>query len=107
MNHNATLAIVAVVTAMTLTAVAFAIPQQALAYRHHNNHNNHNNHKNSIKVDQQVNQQNSCTGVSVLPPMMRSTEGLSGNGFPNGSDGSSVSGTVCLNSGNNSVDIHK
>ena len=63
MNHNATLAIVAVVAAMTLTAVAFAIPQQALAYRHHNNHNN--NHKNSIKVDQQVNQQNSCTGVPV------------------------------------------
>jgi hypothetical protein len=44
---------------MTLTAAAFAIPQQALAYRHHNNHNNHNN---SIKVDQQINQLNNCTG---------------------------------------------
>ena len=62
MNHNVTLAIVAVVAAMTLTAVAFAIPQQALAYRHHSNHNNHNNHNNSIKVDQQINQLNSCTG---------------------------------------------
>jgi hypothetical protein len=101
MNHNATLAIVAVVTAMTLTAVAFAIPQQALAYRHHNNHNNNNNHKNSIKVDQQVNQQNSCTGESV----MQTTPDFTGSGFP--TDGGSVSGTVCLNSGDNSVDIHK
>jgi hypothetical protein len=48
MNHNVTLGIVAIVAAMTLTAVAFAIPQQALAYRHHN----HNNHNNSLKVDQ-------------------------------------------------------
>jgi len=40
MNHNVTLSIAAVVAAMALTAVAFAIPQQALAhYRHHNNHN--------------------------------------------------------------------
>ncbi len=60
MNHNVTLAIVAIVAAMKLTAVAFAIPQQALAYRHHNNHNNHNN---SIKVDQQINQLNNCTGA--------------------------------------------
>jgi len=104
MNHNATLAIVAVVTAMTLTAVAFAIPQQALAYKHHNNNNSH---KNSIKVDQQVNQQNSCTGVQVQPPMMDSTAAISGNGIPSGSSDSSVSGTVCLNSGDNSVDIHK
>ena len=55
MNHNVTLAIVAIIAATTLTAVAFAIPQQALAYKHHNNHNNH---KNSIKVDQQINQEN-------------------------------------------------
>ncbi len=54
MNHNVTLGIVAIVAAMTLTAVAFAIPQQALAYRHHN-------HNNSIKVDQQINQLNNCT----------------------------------------------
>jgi hypothetical protein len=57
MNHNVTIGIVAIVAAMTLTAVAFAIPQQALAYRHHN----HNNHNNSIKVDQQINQLNNCT----------------------------------------------
>jgi len=58
MNHNLTLGIVAIVAAMTLTAVAFAIPQQALAYRHHNHNHNHNN---SLKVDQQINQLNNCT----------------------------------------------
>ncbi|MDQ6668982.1 MAG: hypothetical protein M3Y53_12265 [Thermoproteota archaeon] len=57
MNHNVTLGIVAIVAAMTLTAVALAIPQQALAYRHHNHHH----HNNSIKVDQQINQLNNCT----------------------------------------------
>ena len=56
MNHNLTLGIVATVAAMTLTAVAFAIPQQALAYKHHNH-----NHNNSLKVDQQINQLNNCT----------------------------------------------
>src|SRR5712692_8839811 len=106
MNHKATLAIVAVVAAMTLTAVAFAIPQQALAYKQHNNHNNH---KNSIKVDQQVNQQNSCTGVPVRHPPSSSTLGVSTLSLTGGSvsDGSSVSSTVCLNHGDNSVDIHK
>ncbi len=54
MNHNLTLGIVAIVAAMT--AVAFAIPQQALAYKHHNH-----NHNNSLKVDQQINQLNNCT----------------------------------------------
>ena len=56
MNHNLTLGIVAIIAAMTLTAVAFAIPQQALAYRHHNH-----NHNNSLKADQQINQLNNCT----------------------------------------------
>ena len=101
MNHNATLAIVAVVAAMTLTAVAFAIPQQALAYRHHNNNNN--NHKNSIKVDQQVNQQNSCTGVQ--DQVYKGDPG--GSGIQTGSISDGSSGTVCLNFGDNSADIHK
>jgi hypothetical protein len=109
-DHNVTLATVAVVAAMTLTAVAFAIPQQALAYKRHNNHNNH---KNSIKVDQQVNQQNRCTGVPVdnikTLDNTGSTLGVSTFSLTGGSvsDGSSVSGTVCLNQGDNSVDIHK
>jgi hypothetical protein len=54
MNHNITLGIVGIVAAMALTAVAFTIPQQALAYKHHHNHN-------SVKVDQQINQINNCT----------------------------------------------
>jgi hypothetical protein len=58
MNHYVSLGVVAIVAAMTLTAVAFAIPQQALAYRHHNHNSNHDN---SVKVDQQINQLNNCT----------------------------------------------
>jgi hypothetical protein len=43
-----------------LTAVAFAIPEQALTYKH----NNHNN-SNTIKVNQQTSQANVC---STAPP---------------------------------------
>jgi hypothetical protein len=58
MNHSkTTFAIAAIVAALALTGVAFAIPQQALAGGHHHNHN----HNNSIKVDQQINQLNNCT----------------------------------------------
>ena len=59
MNHkNATLAIAAIVAAVAITAVAFAVPQQALAGGHNHNHGN------SIKVDQQVDQANVCTNSS-------------------------------------------
>jgi hypothetical protein len=77
MNHNVTLSIAAIVTAIALTAVAFAVPQQVLAYGHHHNHN-------SIKVDQQINQQNVCSEAIVLPPY-----------------------TTCDNEANNSADIHR
>jgi hypothetical protein len=108
MNHKAlAIAPIVAIAALALTAVGFAIPQQAFAGYGHN-HNNHNNHNgNSIKVDQQVNQQNSCTGAQVLPPMMNSAADINGNGTPVGSIGSSVSGTICLNSGDNQADIHK
>jgi len=53
------MAIAAIVAAVALTAVAFAIPQQVLAGGHHK----HNN-KNSIKVDQQIDQANLCTNSS-------------------------------------------
>jgi hypothetical protein len=56
---NTALSIAAIVAAVAMTAVAFAIPQQALAYGHHN-HNNGN----SIKVDQQISQANFCTNQS-------------------------------------------
>jgi len=54
-----TLAIAAIVAAVAMTAVAFAVPQQALAYGHHNH-----NSGNSIKVDQQISQANFCTNQS-------------------------------------------
>ena len=82
MNHNVTLAIVAIVAATTLTAVAFAIPQQALAGGHHNHKHN------SIKVDQQINQLNECSGS---PPEPRTVS----------------LGTVCLNQAENNADIDK
>jgi hypothetical protein len=84
MNHNVTLAIVAIVAASTLTAVAYAIPQQALAYKHH--------HSNSIKVDQQINQLNQCTGVPL-----DNIKTLDNTG----------SSTVCVNQADNSADIHR
>ncbi|HET7149478.1 MAG TPA: hypothetical protein VFI73_13385 [Candidatus Nitrosopolaris sp.] len=56
MNHkNTTLAIATIVAAVAITAVGFAIPQQASAYGHHHNHNS-----NSIKVDQNTTQLNLC-----------------------------------------------
>ena len=58
MNHkNTTLAIAAIVAAVAVTAIAFAVPQQALAGGHHHN-------SNSIKVDQQIDQLNACTNSS-------------------------------------------
>jgi hypothetical protein len=72
MNHkNATLAITAIVATVAMTAVAFAIPQQALAGGYHN-------HNSKIKVDQQVDQANICDNNSF-----------------------------CLNTADNSADIHK
>jgi hypothetical protein len=64
MNRK-TLAIVPIVAvaALALTAVAFAIPQQAFAGGYHHNHHNHNNNNNNNKIDvsQQINQLNNCT----------------------------------------------
>ena len=71
MNHGRmTLAITAVVAAAALAAVAFTVPQQVMAYRHNHHHNNNHN---SIKVEQQTNQENQCTGqptewVMSVPP---------------------------------------
>ena len=63
MNRK-TLAIapIVAVAALALTAIVFAIPQQALAhYGHHHNHNN-----NKIDVSQQINQLNNCTEAECL-----------------------------------------
>jgi hypothetical protein len=112
MNHKAlAIAPIVAVAALLLTAVGFAIPQQAFAgYGHNHNHNNHNNHNgNSIKASQQVNQQNSCTSAQDQQGM---NQGNNGNG-PDSMNGggtpmeSSSSSTFCLNSGDNQADISK
>jgi hypothetical protein len=58
-HKNMTLAIAAIVAAVAITAVEFAIPQQALAYGHHHNNSN------SIKVSQDITQLNQCTNSSL------------------------------------------
>ena len=59
MNHkNTTLAIAAIVAAVAMTAGAFAIPQQAMAYEHHNH--------NSIDVSQSISQANLCSNSTCL-----------------------------------------
>jgi len=100
MNHrNTTLAIAAIVAAAALSGVAFAIPQQVMAggYYGHRHHNNDHN-RNGIRVDQQVNQLNSCNGTSSAPDHVAT--GLSTDNTGSGS------GTTCLNFGSNSADIH-
>ena len=53
MNHKAlVIAPIVAVAALVLTAVGFAIPQQALAsYGHSHNHHNHHNHHHSNSID--------------------------------------------------------
>jgi hypothetical protein len=93
MKHNkTTLAIASIVVAVALAGVAFTTPQQVLAGGHHN----HKHNSNSIKVDQQINQENACT-TQLPPPKAELTAGTPG----------STSSTVCLNFGDNSADIHK
>jgi hypothetical protein len=67
MNHKVlAIAPIVAVAALVLTAVGFAIPQQAFAsyghsHNHHNHHNNHNSNSNEIDVSQSINQLNNCT----------------------------------------------
>jgi hypothetical protein len=58
-HKNMTLAIAAIVAAVAITAVGFAIPQQALAYGHHHNNSN------SIKVSQDITQVNACSNFTA------------------------------------------
>ena len=81
-TKTTTLAIAALVATMALTAATFTIPQQAFAGGHHH-------HNNSIKVDQQINQLNECSGSPPEPRLV--SPGL----------------TVCLNQADNNADIDK
>jgi cytoskeletal protein RodZ len=96
MNHrNTSLAIVAIVAAVAITGVAFAVPQQVLAYRHHHN-------SNSIKVDQQISQANVC---STPPPESEETNETMTQEHAETEEAAS-SPTICLNNANNTADIH-
>ena len=65
MNHKAlVIAPIVAVAALVLTAVGFAIPQQAFASYGHN-HNHHNHNSNEIDVSQSINQLNNCTSFAV------------------------------------------
>jgi hypothetical protein len=58
MNHKyVTLGIAAIIAAVAVTAVGFAVPQQALAHSGH--------HNNGVKVDQQISQLNACDNNST------------------------------------------
>ena len=81
-TKTTTLAIAALVATMALTAATLTIPQQAFAGGHHH-------HNNSIKVDQQINQLNECSGSPPEPRLV------------------SPSLTVCLNQADNNADIDK
>ena len=60
MNHkNTTLAIAAIVATVAMTAVAFAIPQQAMAHYGHHHHN-------SIGVSQNISQANLCSNSTCV-----------------------------------------
>ena len=62
MNHkNTTLAIMAIVAAVAMTAAAFPIPQQALAHYGHHNH-----YSNSVDVSQNISQANLCSNSTCL-----------------------------------------
>lgn len=84
---STTLAIAAIAATMALTAATLTIPQQALAWGHHHHHHHHDN---GIKIDQQVNQLNVCSGQA-----------------PDHIELVRASGTLCVNEANNNADIQK
>ena len=66
MNQKAlAIAPIVAIAGLALTAVGFAITQQAFAsyghYHNHHNHHNNNHNSNSIDVSQSINQLNNCT----------------------------------------------
>jgi hypothetical protein len=92
LHRKVSLALAAIIAVIAVTAIGFAIPQQASAYRHH--------HNNSIKVDQQISQANACAGVNEEAgesPTLAENENTEPAPAP----------TVCLNTGTNTADISR
>jgi hypothetical protein len=57
MNHKyVTLGIAAIIAVIAVTAVGYAVPQQALAHKHYNN---------GVKVNQQIDQANLCANFTT------------------------------------------
>ena len=97
MNHsNVTFAIAAIMTTISAISVGFVAPQQALAYHHHHNHNN------GVKVNQQIGQLNNCAGTKDDGEEPGETGNLEREEVEEVS-----SPTVCLNTGDNQVDISR
>jgi hypothetical protein len=67
MNHKyTTMALAAIVATVAITAVGFAIPQQVMAHYGHHYHHHNNDRNNGIRVDQAVNQLNTCSNSTCL-----------------------------------------
>ena len=58
-RKHMTLAIAAIVAAVAMYGIAFVVPQQALAYGHHQHHSN------TLKISQAISQANFCTNQSL------------------------------------------
>jgi hypothetical protein len=70
MNHkNTTLAIVAIVAAVAMTAAAFALPQQAIAHYGHHHH-----YSNTIDINQNISQANLCSDSLCVNDASNSAE---------------------------------
>ena len=107
MNHKSTtLAVAAIIAAAAMTGVAFAVPQQVMAGGHGHGHGHNNHNSNGISVNQQVNQENQCSGSSPPPPMSESAPVNGSSAQAAGVDnGGSGLGTICANFGANSANI--
>jgi heme-binding NEAT domain protein len=93
-NRNVTFAIAAIMTTISAISVGFVAPQQALAYHHH--------HNNAIKVNQKIGQLNNCAGTKDDGEEPGETGNLEREEVEEVS-----SPTVCLNTGDNQVDISR
>lgn len=59
MNHKyVTLGIAAIIAVIAVTAIGYAIPQQAFAHKHYN-------HNNGVKVNQTIDQLNACDNKAI------------------------------------------
>jgi len=59
MNHKyVTLGIATIIAVIAVTAIGYAVPQQAFAHKHYN-------HNDGVKVDQSISQLNACDNGAI------------------------------------------